>query len=195
MKTRLCALLAVTFATAGCALPQPEEIDSAVAPTVLMAVDPQTNVFRITTRPDPACVKDGENVNGCFEVARNKVVFARFTLANSPDWQLQRIKICLGKNKPTQPCNLSPWNRLEFVAAENRNSEFLLPDTDGVIDLSEFGAGLDSFFLATQNLYERWWYYQLQVCPAGSPAGTAIDDASCRWNEDPPMKNRGRIRF
>ncbi len=173
-------------------LPQPEEIVGAAAPTIQMAVDAKTGEFRITTKASEACRQAGENVNGCFEVGRNKVVFARFQLGNSPGWQLQKIRICLGENEATQNCNLTPWNRLEFVAAKNRDSEFLLPDNQGIINLADLGTDLDSFFLATQNLYEQWWYYQLQVCPSGSSPDTAADDAKCVWNVDPPMKNRGR---
>lgn len=199
MKIKFTLMAVLALLTSACAqvqqieeFPQPEELVGAAVPMIRMAVDPKSGDFRIQSKPTAECRKAGQAVDGCFEVGRNKVVFASFELDNSPDWQLQRFKICLGESKPSENCNLTPWNRLEFIAAKNRNSDYLVPDKEGVIELVLLGKGLERFYLATQNLYEQWWYYQVQVCPAGSPPGTPIDDAACRWNIDPPIKNRGR---
>lgn len=187
--------IVLALLTSACAsLSPPEELIGAAVPTIRMGVDPGTQEFRVLTPATAECRKAGQDVNGCFEVGKNLVVFARFNLENSPGWQLQQIRICEGETAPTQPCDLSPWNRLEFIAAESRDSEFLLPNKQGFIDLTRLGMDLDGFFLATQNLYERWWYYQLQVCPSGWPPNAAVNDPSCRWNVDPPMKNKGRGR-
>jgi len=174
-------------------LPEPEELLGQAAPAAIkMTVDDKTGEFRITTPPSEECRKNGKTSDGCFEVGRNKVAFVRFELEDSEGWQLQRIRICLGESETSLKCDLSPWDRLEFIAATSRQSDYLLPSRKGVINLARLGPELDVFFLATQNLYERWWYYQLQVCPTGTSEAATETEASCRWNIDPPMRNRGR---
>lgn len=189
---RLIALSALSGLVAGCgSLPIPEEVPALAAPTVALEVT-GNNELRVLTPAEESCVKAGLDINGCFEVGKNRVAFVRFTLQNSSGWQFQNLEICLGESQPGSNCNLTPWNRLEFIAATSRTSDFILPDPQGIIDVRLLGADLSTFFLATQNLYEQWWYYRIQVCPSGTPPDNDVNDPNCKWNVDPPMKNRGR---
>ncbi len=185
--------LALCGGLAGCgSLPKPDELIGAAAPTVSLGVDDQTNTFRVLTPPEASCVKSGLDINGCFEVGKNRVAFVRFNLQASDGWQFQRMRICLGQSEPGANCNLTPWNRLEFIAATARDSEYVLANSEGYMDLRLLGEDLETYLLATQNLYEQWWYYQVQVCPSGTPVGNDANDPNCLWNEDPPIKNKGR---
>lgn len=188
----LAGLVVIAGMLGACALKPPEELIGAAVPTVGLELNAAGTRLSVTTPAQDACVKEGLNVNGCFEVGKNRVAFVRFNLQAPDGWQFQHMKICLGETQQNENCNLTPWNRLEFIAATARDSEYVLANAEGIMDLRILGPDLQSFMLATQNLYEQWWYYQIQICPAGTPPDNDPDDPNCLWNVDPPMKNRGR---
>ncbi len=171
---------------------------------VVFEVDEANGELDITSGVGSGCAK-----KGCFKVGKGKSGRLKFQFNADPEWQLTKFEICEGDTKPTHPCSLDVWERLEFAASDTKKGQKLFfTSEDGVIDLTGVKPGADysEFYLFDQNAIKKTYFYTIEACRSTvAPADTdetvdeAVDAATATavvtttcYTTDPPIQNGGR---
>lgn len=189
----------------------PKTMDTA---DVVFTVDEANGKLKITSGVGPGCKKEG-----CFTVTKGRSGRLKFQFNADPEWQLSKFEICKGATKPTHPCSLGVWERLEFAASDTKDGTNLFhTGEDGIIRLKGVKPGKDSsvFYLFDQNAIAGHYFYTIEACKStvtptdtgtdadldtdkGADAGTSTDDAMVEsvvtttcYTTDPPIQNGGR---
>ena len=191
----------------------PKTMDTA---DVVFEVDEANGKLEITSGNGPGCKK-----KGCFTVAKGRSGRLKFQFNADPEWQLATFEICKGATKPTHPCSLNVWERLEFAASDTKQGANLFhTGDDGIISLKGVKPGTDSsvFYLFDQNAIAGNYFYTIGACKStvtttdmeqdtgaatdtdtGAEADLDVGDAvveavvttTCYYT-DPPIQNGGR---
>lgn len=119
---------------------------------------------------------------GCIAVGKRNTARIKFQLHRSGGWYFTEFKICVGKAKASQDCNLETWQQAEFLATDMQASVQLFPDATGVIDLTQLPAPLTKFYLYDYNTVKEDYFYSIKACRSESDC---VDT-------DPPIQNGGR---
>lgn len=171
---------------------------------VVFEVDETNGELSITSGVGAGC-----NKKGCFKVKKGRSGRLEFQFNADPKWQLTKFEICKGDTKPTHPCSLDVWERLEFAASDTKKgTDLFMTGDDGVINLKGVKPGTNGsvFYLFDQNAIEGTYFYTIEACKSTvTPAdtGTGIDTdtgdvvvepvvtTTC-YSTDPPIQNGGR---
>ena len=150
---------------------------------VVFEVDETSGKLLITSDVGAGCSK-----KGCFKVKKGRSGRLKFQFNADPEWQLMTFEICKGDTKPTHPCSLDVWERLEFAASDTQQGTNLFSTgEDGIIDLQGVTPGTDSsvFYLFDQNAIKATYFYTIEACksttaPADTDSGadTGTDTAA-----------------
>jgi len=174
---------------------------------VVFAVDETAGKLEITSGVGLDC-----QGKGCFKVKKGRSGRLKFQF-DETEWQLVKFEICKGASKPTHPCSLDVWERMEFAASDTKaGSNLFFTQDDGIIDLTSVkpkpGTGYSEFYLFDQNAIKSTYFYSIEACKitaaetetddsvdeavaaATAPVGAVI--SSTCYSTDPPIKNGGR---
>ena len=124
---------------------------------------------------------NNDRPTGCIRAPKYSVALIEFQLQKSKGWYFTKMEICLGEEKPTttSPCALEKTDIGQFSAGASKKLPRYNPDSDGVIDLTEF-SNISKFNLLDLNSFSGDYFYIIEACK-GDLCVTL----------DPPIENEG----
>ncbi len=150
-------------------------------PDIIVHVNNAGNAS-ITTLASGKCKVANQGKNGCLHFNKGETGLINFKRTGPPNWAFSSLRICKGDACEVDS-NLNIWERIEFVVTDETGSAMLIPDSSGLVDLTQLGESLDAFILLNQNTFAQEYYYSVDVCPSdGGDCSTA----------DPPIENGGK---
>jgi len=135
---------------------------------------------------NPNCTKfpdEDKYRKGCIDAQLNEMVNVNFSLIGSKDWYFAEFQICaapaLAKPDDFESCKLTEEQVGEWIIVAGGKAA--IPNTDGLVDISALGMGLDAFTLIDVNLTAANYFYRVCV-------KNANNDIAC---SDPAAENYG----
>ena len=145
-------------------------------------VNANNNHVAITAPPGARC-KARNRVNpGCVHFDTNETGTLTFKRTGQKTWTFTKLQICKLNADGTKDCNRDSWERMQFAASDTQKNKLVLPDKNGVFDLSQLLSVQSEFLLLNLNTVDQDYYYQVELCQSG---------VNCEW-ADPPIENKGR---
>ena len=152
--------------------------------TIKLKVNSDDNKLDVKTTARGNC-KATNHRNGCIALEHGQTAAIAFKFTRTHNWYFSELIICEGGDKPdSYPCGLTPDQRKDFVALDDRGVLKVKPDEFGVIDLTKFPETLKKFTLFDRNKLEQDYFYSIKACRIGSKTNCVMTD--------PPIENRGR---
>jgi len=184
MKIRTALLLSIVMLVlSACAY---QQVDPKKPPLVkgkietpevrLQVVQGQLEVKNSST---PNCSGGNVSAKGCIVTGLEDIAFVRFVLQGSGQYNLTRIWVCEGANKPKFR-DPEDHDSLDCELLGDRANEFIVitggsvskPDSKGEVLLGD----VDEFFLLNQNSFEAEYFYLIEACKKNSKTDcTALD--------------------
>jgi hypothetical protein len=197
--SRLVTCVGVFALLAGCSPVPPQETEPAVMSGVkgftvnLEVADDGRGNQTLVNRNDrtKGCDKfpdEDKYRKGCIVAGVNEMVKIKFNLTGARDWYFAAFQVCdaekLIKPDDFDHCRLTDEQRADWLVLANGG--IALPEANGRVDITAFGAGLRQFEVRDLNWMKGYYFYGVLAC-----TGTG-DDRKCLWT-DPGGENNGRL--
>lgn len=176
------AALVATLGLVGCQVnPKPPTnplVNSQISQPVIQLQVKGGQLELVDKKPPRGC-GSGQGAAGCIVTGLENISVARVELKGSGNYDLTRLWICDGKDKPAkveQDCRLSSDGQAEFLVIAGATAGN--PDAAGEVDLGK----VDEFLIVNQNSFEADYFYLVEAC-RGEQNCTILD---------PRIRNGGR---